>query len=224
MKESKTLGEPNRPFLGRLFALVPSRLTLRARLLLSFVAMILFFGLVWSLLGVGLIRRSLPQAQDLLAVDLSAALEVYREHVSQITDVLRLIARQHSVQQHLERGDPENLEAPFESMGRNEDLDLLFLTDSSGQVLLPAASRGRKIEEPEVSLIVEQVLEQHKEIAATIVVSAKDLIRDSPALAQRARIDVVSTSYAGSEQPGNVSDGLFAAAAVPVLGDNGELR
>lgn len=223
MKPLRMPGELDHPALRRGLTGLRAKLTLRARLLLSFVGVILFTGIVWSLLSVGLIHRSLPQVQDVLAVDLSAALEIYRQHVSRSTDAVRLIAQQRTVQQHIERGDVENLADPLRAFRRSEDLDILILTDAHGQILLPVSHQGHKIEVTGIAMMVEQTLRQRKEVASTVVFSADQLASENPALAERARIDVVSTSHAGSERPGNVSDGLFAAAAVPVVGDDGNL-
>jgi len=189
----------------------------------SFVGMILFFGIVWSLLGVGLIHRSLPQAQDVLAVDLSAALEIYRQYVSHITDAVRWMARQRTVREHLEHGDAESLVDSLQAIRQSEDLDILFLTDAAGKTVLPASDEGHKVDVPDISAMVEQAIRERREVASTVVVSAADLARESPELMERARIEVVSTSYAGSERPGNVADGMFAAAAVPVVRGDGKL-
>ena len=153
-------GDLDRPALRRGLDVLPARLTLRARLLLSFVGVILFAGIVWSLLGMGLIHRSLPQVQDVLAFDLSAALEIYRQHVSRITDAVRLMAQQPIVRQHIERGDVENLAGPLQAMHQGEDLDILFLTDAHGQTLLPVNNRGRKIEVPGIAMMVDQALQR----------------------------------------------------------------
>jgi two-component system NtrC family sensor kinase len=213
----------NRRALERGLDVLSAKLPLRARILLSFVVVILLIGIVWSFLGVSLVHRSLPQVQDVLAVDLSAALEVYRQYVSHITDAVRLMARQPMVPQHIEQGDLDTLADALESMRKSEGLDILILTDAHGQILLPIKSRGRKIEAAGVMDMVGQTLRQRKEVVSTVVFPADQLARESPDLAERARIEVVSTSHAGSERHGNVADGLFAAAAVPVVGENGTL-
>ncbi len=159
--------------------------------------------------------------QDVLSVDLSAALESYRQHISRITDAVRLLAQQRIVWQHIERGDVENLAGPLQAFHQNEDLDILFLTDAHGQILLPVRNQGHKIEVAGISMMVEQALRQRKEVASTVVFPASQLANQTPDLVERARIDVVPTSHAGSEPPGNVSDGLFAAAAVPVVATMG---
>ncbi|MGD0214547.1 MAG: ATP-binding protein [Terriglobales bacterium] len=161
--------------------------------------------------------------QDVLAFDLSAALEIYRQHVSRITDAVRLIAQQPMVQQQIERGNIQNLSGQLQAIQHSDELDLLFLTDAQGQTLLPVRNQGHAIEVAGIATMVEQTLRERKEVASTVVLSAGQLANESADLARRARIDVVSTSHAGSERPGNVADGLFAAAAVPVMGDDGKL-
>jgi two-component system NtrC family sensor kinase len=216
-------GDSDHPALRRGVEALSSKLTLRARLLLSFVGVIVFAGFVWSLLGVGLMHRSLPQVQDIVAVDLSAALEIYRQHVSLVTDAVRLMAQQPIVRQQIGRGNVDDLADPLRAIHPSEDLDILFLTDAQGQILLPVRDRGHKIEVADIAIMVKQALRERKDVASTGVVSASQLANESPSLVERARIDVVSTPHAGSERPGNASDGLFAAAAVPVVGKNGKL-
>ncbi|MGA7648214.1 MAG: ATP-binding protein [Terriglobales bacterium] len=196
---------------------------MRARLLLSFVGVILFSGIVWSFLGVGLIHRSLPQVQDVLAFDLSAAVEIYRQDVSRLTDAVRLIAQQPNVRQAIERGGVENLAERLQAAHQSEDLDILFLTDAQGRILLPVRNQGQKVEVAGIATMVEQALRERNEVASTVVLSASEVAKENPALVARARIDVVSTAHAGSERPGNASDGLFAAAAVPVVAEDGKL-
>jgi two-component system, NtrC family, sensor kinase len=223
VKPLRTPGDLDHPPLRRGLEVLSAKLTLHARLLLSFIGVIIFSGFVWSVLGMGLMHRSLPQVQDVLAFDLSAALEIYRQHVSRITDAVRLIAQQPMVQQQIERGNIQNLSGQLQAIQHRDELDLLFLTDAQGQTLLPVRNQGHAIEVAGIATMVEQTLRERKEVASTVVLSAGQLANESPDLVERARIDVVSTSHAGSERPGNVADGLFAAAAVPVMGEDGKL-
>ncbi len=216
-------GDHDHPALSRGLDVLSAKLTLRARLLLSFVGVILFAAIVWSLLGVGLVHRNLPRVQDVLAFDLSAAVEIYREHVSHLTDAVRLLAQQPMVRRHIERGDVDDLSSLLRAIHRNEELDILLLTDTQGQILFPVRNLGHKIVVPGMAMMVEQALRERKEVVSNVKVSASQLAEEGPSLIERARIDVVSTAHSGSEARGNASDGLFAAAAVPVMGDEGQL-
>ncbi|MGA7078999.1 MAG: ATP-binding protein [Terriglobales bacterium] len=213
----------DRPALRRGLDVLSAKLTLRARLLLSFVGVILFSAIVWSFLGVGLIHRSLPQVQDVLAFDLNAAVEIYRQDVFRLTDAVRLIAQQPSVRQAIERGEVENLAERLQANRPSEVLDIMFLTDTQGRTLLPVRNQGQKVEVAGIAAMVEQALRERNDVASTVVLSASQLANVNPALVARAKIDVVSTAHAGSERPGNASDGLFAAAAVPVVAEDGKL-
>lgn len=198
-------------------------MTLRVRLLLSFVGIVLLVDSLSALLGVGLIHRTLPRLQDVLAVDLSAAREVYRQYVSGIADMGRLMAQRRIVRENLERGDVENLIAPMQAFRQSQDLDILMLADVRGEVVFPERDRGKNISASGLAMIAQQSLLGRKEISASLVFSQADLAAESPELVERARIDTISTPHAAVREHDNTSKGLVAAVAIPVVSDDGVL-
>ena len=200
-----------------------ANMTLRARLLLSFVGIVLLVGGLSAVLGVGLIHQTLPRVQDVLAVDLSAAREVYRQQVSRIADAGRLMTQRRIVREELQRGGIEHLVAPMQALRQSEDLDILMLVDVHGQLLFPLGNRGRKIPASGLAVIVQQALRERKEVTSSLVFSPADLAAESPELVERARIDAVPTSHAAVPERSNTSEGLVVAVAIPVMSDGGEL-
>jgi two-component system NtrC family sensor kinase len=200
-----------------------ANMTLRVRLLLSFVGIVLLVDSLSALLGVGLIHRTLPRLQDVLAVDLSAAREVYRQYVSGIADMGRLMAQRRIVRENLERGDVENLIAPMQAFRQSQDLDILMLADVRGEVVFPERDRGKNISASGLAMIAQQSLLGRKEISASLVFSQADLAAESPELVERARIDTISTPHAAVREHDNTSKGLVAAVAIPVVSDDGVL-
>lgn len=200
-----------------------SPLSLHARLLCGFIGLILFAGVVPAFFGIGYIHRSLPRAADVLAVDLGAAQEVYREYGSHIADALRLLSRHRVIRESLERGDLGN-PGFLQAVRQNEDLDLLILTDNRGEPLYPERAPGKKIGFSAFATLVSQSIRQRKEIMSTVALPEEELATESPELAERARIELISTSYAPAPSPNNlISGGLMLAGAVPVFGDGGQL-
>jgi two-component system NtrC family sensor kinase len=200
-----------------------ANMTLRVRLLLAFIGIVLLVGGLSALMGVGLLYRTLPHVQDVLAVDLGAAREIYRQYGAHIADAGRLMARRRNIRENLQRGDLDSLITPLQAIRQSEDLDILMLTDVRGDLLLPLKNRGQRIAVPGLATIVRQALRQRKEVSAAVVFSQAELAAESPELAERARIEVVSTPHTTVGEQTDASQGLVAAAAIPVTSDDGEL-
>jgi two-component system NtrC family sensor kinase len=200
-----------------------AKTTLRVRLLLSFTGVALLVGSLSSLLGIVLIHRTLPRVQDVLAVDLSAAREVYRQYVAQIADRGRLLAQRRFLRDNLQQNRIEKLAALMQVIRQGDDLDILMLTGVRGELLYPLQTRGKPISAPGLATMVQQALRQRKEVSATVAVSEADLSEESPELAARARIDVVPTPHTSPRKRSEAAEGLVAAAVIPVVSDDGEL-
>jgi two-component system NtrC family sensor kinase len=199
------------------------RLSLRAELLLALTGMVLFVGILSGFLEAGYVHRSLPQAQSVLAIDLSAAQEVYREYTSHIGDVVHLMAQQRLLRENLQANNIDNLIAPLQAVRQSEDLDFLVLADLHGRALFPARIKGRQIAASGVSALIASAIQQRKGAASTILLSGEELAALSPEMAERARIPVVATPHSPSAGASSLSDGLVAADATPVLSEDGEL-
>jgi len=131
-----------------------ANMTLRVRLLLAFIGIVLLVGGLSALMGVGLLYRTLPHVQDVLAVDLGAAREIYRQYGAHIADAGRLMARRRNIRENLQRGDLDSLITPLQAIRQSEDLDILMLTDVRGDLLLPLKNRGQRIAVPGLATIV----------------------------------------------------------------------
>ncbi len=199
------------------------KLKLRTRLFLSFVVVILLIGFLSIFLGVSLIQRSLPQVQDVLAVDLGAAREIYRQQVAQISDAVRLTARQIFVRDKVKKEDWEGLAASLETIRQSDDLDMFLLTDLHGNVLLRVRNPENKESAAAIRMVAEKVLQQRKEYASAVVFSGVELEHESPELAARARIEVVSTTYARAASESDQGAGMVILAGAPVMSEAGNI-
>ncbi len=200
---------------------LPAKLTLQSRLLLAFLVIVVFIGIVSASLGVGLIHRTVPQVENVLAVDLGAARELFRQYLAHIADGVRLMAQQRMLKESIEQGDIGSMVAPLQAIRQSEDFDILVLSDLHGDVLFPLRDQGRKIGSAGMAFMVRQALLQRKEISSLVVLSRDEMAAVSPELMERARIEVVPTAHSPSLPQNDVTEGLVAAAAIPVVGDDG---
>jgi two-component system, NtrC family, sensor kinase len=197
-------------------------LTLHKRLLLAFFGIILLVAISSAFVGVGYINRSLPRIQDVLAVDLGAAADIYREYQGNIGDLIRTLAQRQSFREILQSEDRESLTTSLQAFRQSQDLDLLVLYGVDRQVLFPAV-RQMPLDGSGLPAVVRTAIQQRKEVVATLVLSHDELASQRRELAERARIDIVSTPHSPAIVDRAVSDGLILLAAVPVIDENGEL-
>jgi two-component system NtrC family sensor kinase len=200
-----------------------NKLKLHTRLLLSSVIVILLTGSFLLVLGRSLIHRSYPQVQDVLELDLSAAREIYRQQVAQITDAVRLTARQRFLRDRAFQSDWDGLVAPLQAIRESEELDILILTDPRGNVQLRVTNPADRSELPSLRKIAEKVIGERREYAAPAVLTRPELARESAELAARARIDVISTSFARTQPNGDPDAGMVVLAGAPVVSDSGTI-
>jgi two-component system NtrC family sensor kinase len=200
-----------------------SDMTLRTRLMLSFLGIILLVGGLSVSLGVGLIHRTLPRLHDILPVDLSAAREVYRQHIAHIADRSRMLAQGSVVREAFKRRTLDILDDPLHTFRQSEDFDVLILTDVQGAILFPAGNRGKRISAGGLDYIVQQALRGRKEVSGSVILYREELTAEDAELRNRAQVDVLNTAYAARRDRSHDPEALMAAAAIPLYGDDGAL-
>jgi two-component system NtrC family sensor kinase len=198
-------------------------LSLRSRLLLSFVGVAVVVGLVCSLVALQLARRSLPQAEDALALDLNAARESYRLYLSDLNDSVVRIAQQHFLRDGVMNRKLSNLAGPLQAVRQSERLDLLIVTDLHGNVLLRARNPRETHGAETLARLVSRAVQERKAIASTLVFPGSLLAMESPELAERAHIVAIKTPLADAQAADDASAGLVTVAAAPIFDDNGEI-
>ena len=199
-------------------------LSLRYRLLLSFVGVAVVVGLVCSLVALQLTRRSLPQAEAALALDLNAARESYRFYLSDLNDSVVRIAQQRFLRDGVTNRKSSSLAGPLQEIRQSEHLDLLIITDLRGNVLLRARNPREKQGTEDLARLVAHVVQERKAIASTLVFPGNVLALESLELAERAHIVTVKTPLAAAQPAEDSSAGLVAIAAAPIFDDDGEIR
>jgi two-component system NtrC family sensor kinase len=199
------------------------RLSLRARLLLSFLGVVVVSIALTSFFALRVIHRTLPQVQDVATVDLSAAREMFRQSLARVSDAIRVTSRQPWIREHLEREDIKGLLAPLEEMKDSQGLDILTLTDLNGNVLLRVGNPSQNAPAVPLVTLATRTVAQKTDIASVMVFSGRDLALEDRTVAERARIDLISTAYATPETNRDISAGMVAMAGAPVRGGSGRM-
>ena len=203
-------------------ARVRAATSLQARLIRDFSIAILIPALVTTVVGARIIQqRVVGQAQADVNSDLEAARVIYEHHLERLEDALRIHARRSVISGPLAERRSTGLDLELERIVTGENLDLLTLTDLSGQVFFRVGNPGAQaIGEPWTDL-VQRVLRHRVPVSGTEIVPAAELARESPGLEQRAMISVTPTPRARPSGPSRVADGMMLVSAAPVVTPDG---
>ena len=201
------------------------KISLKAKLIVSFLAVIVIGGLVTTFVGTRLIGTGIiRQAQDKVRNDLNAAREIYRQESEKLKDTVRFTAlRRFFISEALLTNDIETLTAELEKIRKAESLDILTLTDQTGRVIVrfrnPAVSGDSQADDS----LVSRVLAERQAVAATVIVPQGELQKEGADLAEQARIEYIPTPKAKPTQETMQTSAMMIKAAAPILGDDGQL-
>jgi two-component system NtrC family sensor kinase len=205
---------------SRILRAVPD-LPIRLKLILAFLAVIGVGGVASLFIGTRIMHRTIiTLAQDKVRHDLSAAWMVYNEKLHGIFDVIRISATRETLRDALAAGKPARLAGTLEGVRRQFGLDILTLTDARGKVVLRARRPENSGEDRSSDPLVGRALRK-EDAAATAVLSRAELLEEGADLADRARIEIVSTPMADDRPEAREDRGLVLEAAAPVTDDRG---
>lgn len=213
------------------------KISLRTKLVISFLAVISICGLIAILVAMQLIGKGIiNQAQDKVKHDLNSAREIYREEVEHIRDVVRFTALRFFIKDAISANDADRLLREMDNIRRAESLDILTLTDEKGRVIVrtrnPTVAEGCRVDDegdsaeamsPREGGLVSCVLSDGQVIAGTEIVSREELLKEATDLAEQAYIKFVPTPKAKPSPETEQTSGMMIKAAAPVLGYDGRL-
>lgn len=154
------------------------KIPLRAKLIISFLVVIIICGLVATLVAIRLIGTGIiSQAQDRVRTDLNAARHIYQDEIEEVKALLHLSAQRFFIKDALLENDVEKLKRELEEIRKRQSLDILTLTDKNGQVIVRARNPSITGDNQAHDELVSQVLSGRKVIATTVIVAREELGR-----------------------------------------------
>jgi two-component system NtrC family sensor kinase len=208
----------------RLTRKVPLSISLRTKLMLSFVLVVLLSGTIAAWVGFRLIGDVVVrQAQDKVRNDLNTARALYRNKLERIRDVVELTSIRYYVREGMAAGNVRALGRELQRTLAMESLDVLTATDARGRVIYRARNPGVVGDSQTDDEIVRRVLLTGETVAGTTVIPKAELLKEGEDLAERARIVVIPTPMAKPRPAGEETNGMMLKAAAPVLGETGTL-
>ena len=200
------------------------KLSLRTRLIASFLLVILTCGLIATFVGVRLIdKRMVGQVQDKVRLDLNSARVIYQEAVGDVRDVVRHTSVRFFLRDALIAGDAAGLRSHLDEIRRTERLDTLTLTDARGTVLLRSRNQTAVGDSQAANPLVRMALEEKRVVVSTEVIESGDLLKEGKDLRDLAAIDLVPTPKAVPTDRTRETAGMMILASAPVLGTEGRI-
>ena len=191
----------------------------RSKIIASFLGVSFLVGIVSLLVGGHLLTKTvLGEARNRVAQDLNAAREMYDSRIRMIEVALNITTLGYGFVVTLRDRDTSDLVFRLGRMAQHGGLDFAGITDEKGQTVCRIGTHsipGKKNQSP--NPIVTQALEKKALASGTVVLSEEFLNAENPQLAERARVDVISTPGASPITEKTVTAGLTLSAAVPVL-------
>jgi two-component system NtrC family sensor kinase len=194
------------------------KIPIATKLILGFLLIIVITSAVFSVVGVQLIGdRIVSEAQEKVHTDLNAAREIYLSKLSHINDVVRFTADRFFLRDALLSGNIKRATDELRKIKERERLDILTITDKSGNVLLRTTNPDLLGDNQSHDELIRAVLHRKEPVASTSIVPADDLRKESPLLVERAYIRFVETPRARVREEQEEKSGLMLKAAAPMF-------
>jgi len=200
------------------------KISLRAKLIISFLAVIIICGLVATLVAMRLIGTGIiSQAQDQVRIDLNTARHIYQDKIQEVKALLHLSAQRFFIKDALLEKDIERLKRELEEIRKRQFLDILTLTDKNGRVIVRARNPSVNGDDQAHDELVSQVLSGTEVIGATTIVPREELIKEGTDFTEQAYIKFIPTAKAKPSLEAEQTSAMCIKAAAPVFGYDGSL-
>ena len=193
-------------------------ISIATKLIATFLLVIVLISVIFSLVGVQFIgSRIVSEAQSKVRTDLNAAREIYLNHLHHVSDVVRFTGERFFLRDALLAGKLNStFVAELVKIKTREKLDILSVTDASGVVLL-RTNNGQRGDDQSQDAMIREMLRRQQPVAATALVSADELRKESPALADRAHFRFIETPKARARPETEETAGMMLKAAAPIF-------
>src|SRR5271157_80468 len=184
------------------FSWASRRLSLKARLTLSYLVILGTGGLATSMVGSWIVSSTImTQARRAVDHDFATARTVYEQQLQSLKLSLEFVASGTTVQQYLAAGDRGSLAAYLERIRKDAGFDFLTLTDARGGVVLRVSQPGHALDDASSIGIVKAALSGKVAAGTEILPAGMTLMAAAPV--EAARGETPDALYGGVLLTGN---------------------
>jgi two-component system NtrC family sensor kinase len=191
-------------------------LSLRTKLILSFLGVILVGAILTMIFGSRLVKRTIiDEAQNKVKHDLSSAWMVYNDKLNYVKDVVSFNAERESIQDAIVHKKSDILLRYLSRVRSQRGLDILTLTDDLGRVVVRTRNPEVFGDDQSQDEIVIRAL-SGGDYAAPEIVPRDELLKEGQDLADRAHMEFVPTPKAAPREENIEVNGMMLKAASSV--------
>ncbi len=191
--------------------------SLRSKLIISFLAVILIGGLITLIIGTKLVEKTIiTQAQAKVKHNLASAWIVYKEKLTYLEMIVDLTAAREGIINASRSNDYEILLLYLSRIREEYELDILTLTDDKGKVIVRTRNPDILGDDQSNDELVGKAL-NFESISGTQIVSQEELLKEGKDLAERAIIELIPTPMAAYRPEGGEINGMMLKAVTPVV-------
>ncbi|MBN2591572.1 MAG: cache domain-containing protein [Sedimentisphaerales bacterium] len=200
------------------------KMSLKNKLIISFLTVIIICGLVVTIIAVRLIEKGvIQQAQDKVKHDLNSARLIYEREITLTEDIVRFTALRFFIKDAISNNDIELLKSELEAIRKAESLDILTLTDNEGRVVIRTRNPSVSGDSQADDIIVSKALSQKESVAGTEIMSREELLKENEDLARQSQIKIIHTPMASGNDRIEETSGMIIKAAVPIFNNDGKI-
>jgi len=191
----------------------------RSKLIGSFLVVSFLVGVVSLFIGGQLLYKSvLNEATNRVGLDLNAAREIYQSRIKAIQCPLTITSLEPAFCAALKKREISELIPRLETVARRAELDFVGIVRKEGETLCGVGKSSLRCKAVEITNpIAELVFDRKVPVSGTVVLSKEFLSAESPELADRARIGLLSTPRAAPRAEKEETSGMALAVAAPVF-------
>jgi two-component system NtrC family sensor kinase len=191
----------------------------RSKLIASFLGVSLLVGGVSLFIGGQLLYKAvLSEATNRVKLDLNTAREIYQSRINNVKVSLNITTLGAGFHSALKKYDELELVTRLRRMAQHAELDFAGIFIGEGETLCRIGPNPIPNEKPQPANPIADLAFKHGvSIAGTLVLSKEFLSAENPELAERARIQLISTPRAAPRAEKEETSGMALAAAIPVF-------
>ncbi|KPJ69952.1 hypothetical protein AMJ44_01315 [candidate division WOR-1 bacterium DG_54_3] len=198
-------------------------LSLRTKLILSFLGVIVLGAILTMIFGSRLVRNTIiDEAQRKVKHDLSSAWMVFDNKLNHIRDIVSFNAERESIKDAIINKDNDILLRYLNRVRSQRGLDILTLTDSLGKVIVRTRNPEIVGDDQSQDEITKMAL-TIGDYAAPQIVSCEELLKEGKDLADRAYMEFVPTPKAAPRPEDREINGMMLKAASSVVDEQGRI-
>ncbi len=195
--------------------------SLRTKIILSFLIVIIIGGLLSLSFGSRLVKNTLiDQAQAKVKHDLAAAWMVFNEKLNDIKEIVRLTAAREGIKRATKNNNKDILFRYLSRVREEYGLDVLTLTDSTGIVIVRTRNPDVIGDDQSQDEIIKLVPKKGV-LAYPQIVPREELIKEGKDLADQAYMEFIDTPKAAPRPENKETNGMMLKAASSIVDERG---